>query len=359
MTHWQTVCVHYHDERGHDDLILDAVRPLFTELSGAVDGAYFVRHWRRGPHLRLNFLATTESMWRAVLPAIDTTVLGYLRARPSLSTTDPTALVETHRELALAERDDGPLWPWRQDNSVHEEPYDSRATVLGSAEAAELIADFHVAANESAFATLAAMRAGAGRLWSAFDLMVATAHACAAGGVSRGYVSFRAHAEVFLAGTDKPEELLAAWEGIYRQAAPALRERLGRATAAAEGAPPTDPVRLWLGALTAQRARGFALVDAGLVRMDQAPAGQTAPPEVSPFLRELITNDDFHERFMPSSVFRHYRLLLNLLYLQLTRIGVRPVERYLLAHLVSNTVEEAFGVDSVSVLRANSAGTTA
>jgi hypothetical protein len=349
---WHTVCVHYHDERGHDALLLDAVRPLFAQLVDAVDGAHFTRHWRRGPHLRLNVRTTPESLRRTVLPAIRATVGDYLRRRPSTSTVDPLTLVEAHRSLARAERDDGQLWPWRQDNSVHEEPYDSRAAVLGSQEAAELIADFHVAANESAFAALAAMRAGAGRLWSAFDLMVTTAHACAAGGVSRGYVSFRAHAEVFLAGTTAPEDLREAWQRAYRQAAPMLRERLTRATTGES----SEPARLWLDALATVRARGFALVDGDRLRMDNAPAGRPVPPEVSPFLRELITNDDFHERFMPSPAFRRYRLLLNLLYLHLTRIGIRPAERYLLAHLVSNTVENVFGVDPVAVLRTNSSG---
>src|SRR5215831_19211950 len=110
---WHTVCVYYYDERGHDDLILDTVRPLFTVLTEIVAGAYFVRHWRRGPHLRLNLHTSEESLRRKVLPAIETTVGSYLRAHPSSSTVDPTDFLEAHRKLAEAEREDGPLWPWR------------------------------------------------------------------------------------------------------------------------------------------------------------------------------------------------------------------------------------------------------
>lgn len=96
-------------------------------------------------------------------------------------------------------------------------------------------------------------------MWLAFDLMTATAHAFATGGVGRGYISFRAHAEVFLAGTAAPDR----WP------------------------------------------------------------------------------------------FRRYWLLLNLLYLELTRIGPRPVDGYLLCHLVPNAVEQSYGVDAVESLRAN------
>src|SRR5690349_17575246 len=116
---WHTVCVYYYDERGHDDLILDAVRPLFTKLSEIVAAAYFARHWRRGPHVRLNFHTSGEVLRRTVLSAIDDTVGAFLYSHPSRSTVDPPALRDAHRTLARAERDDGPLWPWRPDNSVH------------------------------------------------------------------------------------------------------------------------------------------------------------------------------------------------------------------------------------------------
>jgi hypothetical protein len=345
---WHTACAYYYAEPGKDDLILDAVRPLFGEL---VAPAYFLRHWRRGPHLRLNVLATPRTWRDTVLPAIESAIGGFTARRPSTSTVDPMSLLANHRGLAEAEREPGPVWPWRPDNSVHEEPYDSRAEVLGGAEAAAVVADFYLSANRAAFGALDAVRAGAGRLWTAFDLMLATAHTFAAGGVRSGYVSFRAHAEVFLAGDPAREPLRAAWDEHYAGAAPFLRDRLASAV---DGAP-SAPVRDWLAAVRAVSERGFTLVDAGGMRMDRAPSGREAPPGVTPFLRELITNQDFHHRLMPSAAFGRYRLLLNLLYLQLTRLGVRPVERFLLCHLIANTVEESYGLDAVTALRANAA----
>jgi hypothetical protein len=341
---WHTACAYYHDESGKDALILDAVRPLFAGLGAP---AYFLRHWRRGPHLRLNVRTTPQSWRDTVFPAIESAIGAFTARRPSVSTLDPAALLADHRRLAEAEREPGPVWPWLPDNSVHAEPYDARAEVLGGAEAAALAADFYVAANAAAFGALDAIRAGAGRLWTAFDLMLATADTFASGGIRHGYVSFRAHAEVFLAGEASRERLRTAWQRMYADAAPALRERLLAA--------PSGPVRHWLAALESITERGFALVDAGALKLDRAPAGRPAPDGVTPFLRELITNRDFHEKLMPSTAFGRYRLLLNLLYLQLTRLGVRPAERYLLCHLLANTVEEVHGVDGVSALRANSA----
>src|SRR6266550_9008553 len=139
---WQTVCVSYHDSSTVDDLILDAVRPAFAELSGA---AYFLRHWRRGPHLRLNVLASDEQLRATVLPVLRRTVGGYLRAHPSTAAMDLAALLPEHRRLAARERDTGPLWPPRPDNRLELESYDSRADVLGGEPAAELLADVYSA----------------------------------------------------------------------------------------------------------------------------------------------------------------------------------------------------------------------
>ena len=68
-----------------------------------------------------------------------------------------------------------------------------------------------------------------------------------------------------------------------------------------------------------------------------------------------MTNRQFHDRVLPSAPFRHYRLLLNLLYLQLTKLGMKPAERYLLGHLIANTVEDSYGVDAATQFRTHSA----
>src|SRR5437667_9667145 len=99
---WRTVCVHYYDTAAAGDLILDGVRPLFAELP---DAAHFLRHWRRGPHLRLNVRTTEERMDHVVLPAVNRVIGGFLQQRPSTVTLDVAALLPEHRRLAERERD--------------------------------------------------------------------------------------------------------------------------------------------------------------------------------------------------------------------------------------------------------------
>lgn len=346
-TEWHTIAVSYHDEAATPDLILDAVGPLFAELP---QRASFGRHWRRGPHVRLNVRATEDELRATVLPAVDRWVGGHLRAHPSTAALDLARLLPAHRRLAAAEADDGPLAPLRPDNTIAVEPYDARQRVLGGPAAAAYVADFHAEATPAAFAALRAMRAEGQRLWTAFELMAATAHAFSGGGVELGYVSFRTHAEIFLARNPARDRVRAEWDRVSRASRPALRARLDRATATA-GPAARDA---WIDVLRSVRERGIALMDAGLMPM--TPTGDEPDPgEATPFLRSLLAIDDFRGAMMPSAPFRRYRLLLNLLYLQLTRLGIRPAERSMLAHLLADTVEEVYGVDALTLVSQRSA----
>jgi hypothetical protein len=347
-TRWRTVCVYYHDAAAADDLILDGVRPLFAELP---DDAHFLRHWRRGPHLRLNVRTTEERLDRVVLPAVNRVIGGFLRRRPSTVALDVAALLPEHRRLAEREREHGELAPPRPDNTIGVEPYDSRAQVLGGTEAADLLADFHTATTPAAFTALLAMRTQNQRLWTAFDLMAATAQAFCPGGIKLGYVSFRAHAESFLLDRADQRRMRTEWQRIYQRVQPVLAARLVADEAAAQ--------RDWLDAVTAMKDRCYALLDRGELRMDNYEFGRKPPAEASPFIQELMTNRQFHDHVLPSAPFRHYRLLLNLLYLQLTRLGIRPAERFLLGHLIANTVEDVYGVDAATQFRIHTAGTAA
>src|SRR5262249_20953953 len=108
---WLSAHVAYHDTAGQDGLLLHAVRPLVTRLRGEGVPAFFLRHWRCGPHLRLNVRTGPEAFTALVRPGLDEVVGGYLRAHPSAARPDPEALLPMHRRLAEAEGEDGPLLP--------------------------------------------------------------------------------------------------------------------------------------------------------------------------------------------------------------------------------------------------------
>lgn len=352
---WHSVHVHRHDGEV-TDLVLDAVRPLFHQLGDSVSGAHHLRHWRRGPHLRLNIRTDEDTFRTSVRPAVEEIVGGYLLAHPSTAQVDPAALLDEHRRLARLEAERGPLLPWEPDNSICYEPYDERVDVLGGRQAAELLADMHTATTDLAFAMTERQRSGGQRTAMAFDLLVATAHSLSGLPLTEGYVSFRSHAEGFLSSFPEGPQLRPRWEAHYAHHAEQLRARVrhvvdrletGADCFAGEWVRLLAPIRRRAGQLIEQ---GGLVLDTPWLRDNYDP-GVRLDPAQSPFHAELAAQGRGGNTSSRADWFQQYRAMLNYLYLFLTRLGVRPGERYLLCHLTADAVEDTYDVSAMDVIR--------
>ncbi|WP_393916412.1 thiopeptide maturation pyridine synthase [Halostreptopolyspora alba] len=357
---WHSAHVHYHANQ--DDLLLDAVRPLLAEVRESVPRAYFVRHWRLGPHVRLHFRCTSDRWYDTVRPAVERTIVDYLRANPSMTPVDEGAEIAKHRELARLEREEGELTPFAPDNSLRFRPYEQRLHVLSTVEAAELLAEFHTDATDLVLAILEYARAGGDRRGACLAAMVAVAHTMCPP-LTRGFVSFRSHAEGFLANCADPEGTRALFDRQYRRNAAALRHQVRGTLAALAGAakPRADRApdelgeftRRWATLASTYRERALPLIAAGHIGLDGAeePQAESAAMRTSDFHRRLRASDSW-EALRDAEWFRCYRLLLNYLYLQMNRIGISPLERFLLCHLLAEAVEEEFHVRALDVVEA-------
>jgi len=333
---WHHIRVYYY-ARDKDALILEAVRPLFQRLAGEVAATSFTRHWLRGPHLRLAVRTGTGTFDRLVRPTTERIVGGYLARRPSTTPVEPRRDLPMHERLAVLEGEPGPVWPWYPDNSLRF-PTTAAAAPPGDPAAGEVLADFLADTTDLAFRMIGAAR-GAGRLALAYHLLIATGCAVPGLDLARAFIAFRSHAETFLSGFPEGAELRTAWERHYRDNAAALVRRIGT-----PGAHPFD--REWRAVLLRYQDRAEAL----------APALPTVAPvaagdgwEVSPFHQRLFASSHWQQT-QRSAEFLRYRLVLNLAYLSLTRIGIGPVERFLLCYLASRAVEDRYGVSAYDLV---------
>ncbi|MGH3766650.1 MAG: thiopeptide maturation pyridine synthase [Pseudonocardiaceae bacterium] len=349
---WHNVAVYYHDDQRRDDLIVDCVRPLFASL--APRPSFFLRHWVRGPHLRLRFHTTADDFDRVVVPAVDAQVGDRLAAHPSAVRVDEAKLLEMHEVLAAREREPGPLSPFYPDNSIQYLPCDRRIEVLGSEATAGLLEDFYVATTDLTFAMLDQVRGGTSRMDLALDLMWATAHS--AGSVTHGYVSYRAHAEARIMSAPDPAALRSFLEQQYRLRAPALVERLGQVLDTVDGTGGDVPfVREWVHAVHRLYKRAEQLIAAGAITLSVPEPGAWFSDEVtahSAFHRALASNAAHLDMMRTSERFHTWRVIVNCCYLHLTRLGIRPFERSVLGFLLAETVEERFGVSAVELVTA-------
>ncbi|MFG3055914.1 thiopeptide maturation pyridine synthase [Kitasatospora sp. NPDC048239] len=350
---WRSIQVRYYAE-DKDDLILDAVRPLFRRFAGEIGRPYLTRHWRRGPHLRLNFTATEEDWQGTVLPGAQLGLAEYLLGSPSTTVLDQRAHFAAHRRMAQAQDEQGPLFPWHPDNSLQHEPYEDRLHVLGSRQLADLLDDAYAASCEQLFSALERVRGGHdSRRGIALDLMFAFARVSAPA-ITDGSGSYRAHVERFLTHCRNPSAVRAALEVEYRARRPALERRLTAVLDTLDGDGQVPFVRWWTRHTAEVRAAAEPLLESGLISLDRGGAPPVEPPEGltegpssadgSGAAVDLLLLDPACPQEVLAGV-RHqsHRLAVNVLCSHLDRLGIGPRQRFVLCHLAANTVEDLFG----------------
>ncbi|MFH8385769.1 thiopeptide maturation pyridine synthase [Kitasatospora sp. NPDC018058] len=347
---WRTVNVYHHDG-DRTDLLLDAVRPFLRAVAPAASRVWFQPHWRRGPHVRIPIQASAETFDTVVAPAVVDILGAYLRAHPSTAVLDEQAALEQHRRLARYEREQGPLTPWAANNSVEVEPFDRRLSVLGGQAAADLLADYYVDTNDAVFAVLDRVRGGGSRMALAVDLFIAAAHRFLPP-VTYGYLSYRGHADAFLA--KHPDGLRERFDRVYEANAERFRQRVVTITATADYHE-VLPFGSLLDTLLRYRNQADELIRAGELALDTDANGRpeewgsswSAWSERSPFHRTLGGHRGAADQLGGWNTFQQYRVVLNWLYLNMYRIGIGELERNLVCHVVSRAVEDVNGVTAM------------
>jgi Lantibiotic biosynthesis dehydratase C-term len=338
---WHRFLVFYYDDQ--DALILDGVRPLFRRLSGQVAAVAFLRHWRRGPHLKVAVRADDRTFAEVVRPAVDEIIGGYLAQHPSQRHLDPERELAAHQRLAVLEYERGPFLPWYPDNTIQYLP--APAPELA---AADFLVDFHADTTELAFRMIEEVPAQR-RPTTGLDLMIATAHAFSGQDMARAFVSFRSHAERYLCGFADSSGARAGWDRYYSENEAALQARVEAVVATLESGQSAVPfVRDWIAAATALRDWADERMRTGALAFPSPDFPATSYDadriaEVSPFHRTLYADPRWQAE-QSSPAFFLYRLIINSTYRYLTRLGLAPHERFLLCHLAASAVEKRYGI---------------
>jgi hypothetical protein len=361
---WRAAHIAYFDD-DTDLLLLHAVRPVIERLADHVQSIYVLRHWRRGPHLRLVVEAEPAVFAAVVEPAVAEIVGGYLREHPSTAVApDEAALLPLHRRLADAEREPGPLTPFYSDNSITWAEHDRRIDVLGCPVGADELALFYAGTNDLLFRHLEAVASGVPRETLALRLMLATAHMLCRhpedASVRRGFVSFRSHAEGYLS-TVGPQ-VRHAFDQRYAANRDVLTSQVRSVVGAFDAVPASSAdagaelLRGWVAAIDPLGARWTALYAAGEIPEAEIPDDEENGIgdllTASPMHRAIAGSTSYKQMMYRDPRFLRYRLMLNYTYLHLSRLGLPGLTRYLLCHLAANAVEEVYGVSALQLVLA-------
>jgi len=340
---WYTCIIYYYARDMHDKLILDCISPALESVEHAHSGFFFDRGWYLGPHVRVTVSASLQSWSEYIRPALQEHISAHLSQNPSTGCPDLEKEMNQHRKLAELEHVEGPLLPWRPDHSVRFGTRQDRSWYVGGNAVLDFLDDFHAEAGPLVLRALDRARSQGRRQELCLCLMFALAHTqCPP--VSRGFLSYHSHAEAFLANCADPQRTRAAFEERHRankeRSAQILEQILRADGPAGAGSVPDLPE--WIDLWNTYNARAHRLLESGQVDFDAADAASAQDARTSGFLDDLRERGEW-DRIRTAAWFRCYRLLLNATYAQLTRLGVSPLERYLLCYTAARTVEEVVG----------------
>ncbi|MER7763462.1 hypothetical protein [Streptomyces sp. NPDC097619] len=357
------VTVHHYEE-AKAPLLRDTVLPLARRAEAAGLGAHVERHWRYGPHLRLCLEGPPGPVAEAAERAA-AELRARVAARPSRSPLTEAELLTRAAAAGRAELIAPPYGPLVPDNTVRVTPADPAATAALTA----LIGAEGVRLRTALLRTgLAALAAGTGRLGERGDSATArvglavtalAAHASAhPGGLIGGHYSYVSHLEDFLVHEpDSGQALRAGFDRQWESAGPQVTDLVGRVS----GGGATGWERAWAdwsadawrriadrhaagadlgGNPEEYRARAAALGDPATAdRWD--PDRRT---RFSPFHR-LLDRAEPDGGLWRRPEYLIHRTATNALYRLLALCDVRPLERYLAAHLLVRAVPGLTGYD--------------
>ena len=102
---WLAAYLYY--DRPWENFLVEAVQPFVKNMftAGLVDRFFFIRYWEQGPHIRLRFRGTEQTLTQVVQPELDAFFGRFFDKRPS-------------------QRKEPDLQPMVPNNTIHYAPYE-------------------------------------------------------------------------------------------------------------------------------------------------------------------------------------------------------------------------------------------
>lgn len=272
---WLSGHVFYHADA--DPLIVEFLLPLIDGLRAddLVHMAFFLRHWERGPHVRLR-LKVAAGHVDAVRARVERAVCGYLAEHPGPADADPEALRKSLRWLSHLEHGSVERPEVQQPvpaNSFRWIDYRPELVKYGGPVGVAVAEDVFDVSSTLAGQVLRTVPVGRARLGVALQLLLLSARALGLD-VAQQAVFLRHYHERWSGYLAEPRRLLTAWDSQYRSQASTYRELVEAVTTGA--AVGKGLGRAWEALLVDAIGRLRPLVEAGEVWPGEVDRGAPA-----------------------------------------------------------------------------------
>jgi thiopeptide-type bacteriocin biosynthesis protein len=307
---WHSLHIHYYTSPDH--LLVESIAPLVASCrAGRLSRWFFLRYWKRGPHLRLRFLLD-EAAEEATLRAVQEEIGEYLARRPSTAEL-PEVLKDSLRTLARLEGDNEQEYEIAPDNTIWLHPYEPEYNRYGGKLGVALAEGLFEASSDIALDVLGIINeAPARRLGISFVMMLAGLRGA---GMSEESIADFLVAYYRFWSRYLPDDIAAAWsDGLEEK----QRSLLPRAAAVLSDSSPNgsqvgDALARWRSAV------------GDVVAVVDKQADDILPEVIMPVQNVPIAH-------------RRDFLLLNYLHTHNNRLGVVPAHEAYLAYLAHQVV---------------------
>ena len=357
----------YHSE-DNTALVLGPVKQIVEAIGSHVasEDTFVAPHWKFGPHVDIVVRTDHETMYEKIWPVAAPIIREWLEQHPDQTEIDPTAYNALSQKLGITELESGPFLPLYANNSFFIAPYienealmitpvaDSKALFLGRAfpHAMRLLEIKRERGGDFFFVMLVTMLAMIGRT---FRL----------GGLARGYISFRSHADFFFAAYDEGDSLRTRFNLLDQKLGGEIDKAISAVLQENSTPMPNDEDSLnsflleWDHIVRQTESRNFEVVQANAesllgnnTHLDMAEQLRSQAPEdfVAQFegrsvseIGDMLLNTKQGQELQHVPEFVAYRMSVNFFYSMLPLIGVSPVQKFAICHLVANSMERLTG----------------
>jgi hypothetical protein len=342
---WRWLRVFYYEDC-KDDLILDGIWPSVQAASGtAPPRAYFKRDWIGGPNVLIGVDTRADPGFD--LQGCAAAIERYLAAHPSRRPVTPAEFAAWAQPYETWElQQESARTPLRPDNSAVVETTEPSSPLGYERELTHDLRGFLCDSAPFAIRWLGHVRDGSvDRQLLALSILVTLAWTVEPKQLG-AHMSFRSHSESFFNGSPAGERLRPAFDRHYDRERAHVRAFIERTVAELGEGVDVMPGMQEFSALV--RRSMTTLTDGLNLERYKAPDAREILTRLSQgntalFQRVFERYQGLFSLLDTVPLFRAWQMTVNLTYLLLNQLGVRPIERFLACYLVTRTIEEMYG----------------
>lgn len=353
---WQVIRVVYFDD-DNIDLILGPVADVVKYLRDQSLSVMVLPYWKFGPHVDIVTYVTKKAFDEELFPVSKNIIDDWLRQHPSQKILDSEKYAELSIKIAATELELPPFLPLYENNQVLKADYILPVSIK-SESLAHSKEDFMCASVELVLELAKLKKNHLSDLYIVLIKMIALiANKYEIDGISRGFITFRSHAEYFFLSYDPQGTLRNNFDLLYKKYKLEIDDGIAHVINADYEHLFADVkygglLRSWNNILNLTYKKNAELVEEEIdfFKSEDVHAGvaqQVFDATPQKYHQEMKTteimgimaNTEEGQRIFKSREFLTYRIIVNNFYKLLPILGFSPVQKYCLCHLVATSVE--------------------